>query len=344
MDPIDVIAVVGSCGPERRRAAERLAGETRSMLLPAARIAVSPDPIAEAGALVPWAYREGRAVVEFPARVSMTELIGTLCEAEESTRLIGITCVVDAAHVLDDLRRDDYFVRYGPEGETGYARALVAVEQIEFASTVLLVNWAPLSTPDLSTVMALVSHLSPHARLRLDRGAEGGAERPGEHPGEPVAYSVGQERPGWVGILNEDFDPHITDPRVAFFRYEQLRPMHPGRLSRLLDGDFSRGAFGTVLRSAGFCRLASRPRVTAKWEHVGQMFSMHPLIADDEYEDDDEVLGFGQDIAGIGLDLDRPALVAALDEAALTDEEFAAGPAAWAGFADPFPVSRTSAR
>jgi G3E family GTPase len=220
----------------------------------------------------------------------------------------------------------------------------VAVEQIEFASTVLLVNWAPLSTPDLSTVMALVSHLSPHARLRLDRGEEGGAERPGEHPGEPVAYSVGQERPGWVGILNEDFDPHITDPRVAFFRYEQLRPMHPGRLSRLLDGDFSRGAFGTVLRSAGFCRLASRPRVTAKWEHVGQMFSMHPLIADDEYEDDDEVLGFGQDIAGIGLDLDRPALVAALDEAALTDEEFAAGPAAWAGFADPFPVSRTSAR
>lgn len=338
MTPIDVIAVVGSCAPERRRAARRLAEEHRSVLVPAARLAVSPDPLAEALALVPWAYREGCSVVEFPTPTPMTELIGTLCEAEERARLVGITCVVDAAHLFDELRRDDYFVRYSREGETGSARALVAVEQIEFASTVLLVNWEPLSTPDLSTIMALVGHLSPHARLRLERGGHS------EQPGEPVAFSAGQERPGWVGILNEDFDPHLTDPRVSSFRYEQLRPMHPGRLSALLDGGFARGAFGSVIRSAGFCRLASRPRVTAKWEHVGQMFSMHPLIADDEYEDDDEMLGFGQDIAFTGIDLDRPGLAAALDAAALTDAEFAAGPEVWAGFADPFPVSRSSAR
>lgn len=338
MTPIDVIAVVGSCAPERQRAARRLAEEHRSVLVPAARLALAPDPLAEALALVPWAYREGRSVVELPTLTPMTELIGTLCEAEERIRLIGITCVVDASHLLDELRRDDYFVLRSREGETGYARALVAVEQIEFASTVLLVNWEPLSTPDLSTLMALVGHLSPHARLRLERSGHP------EQPSEPVVFSAGQERPGWVGILNEDFDPHLTDPRVSSFRYEQLRPMHPERLSALLDGGFSRGAFGSVIRSAGFCRLASRPRVTAQWEHVGQMFSMHPLIADDEYADDDEMLGFGQDIAFTGIDLDRRGLVAALDAAALTDAEFAAGPAVWAGFADPFPVSRSSAR
>lgn len=340
MTPIDVIAVVGSCEPERHRAARRLAEEARAALVPAARLAVAPDPLAEAVALAPWAYREGRAVVEFPTPAPMTELIGTLCEAEGRVRLIGVTCIVDASHLLDDLRRDDYFVRYSREGERGYARALTAVEQIEFASTVLLVNWELLSTPELSTTMALVGHLSPRARLRLDRAGE----RAAPPSVAPVAFSAGQERPGWVGILNEDFDPHLTDPRVASFRYEQLRPMHPGRLSTLLDGGFARGEFGNVLRSAGFCRLASRPRITAKWEHVGRMFSMHPLIADDEYEDDDEMLGFGQDIAFTGLDLDRPGLVAALDAAALTDAEFAAGPAVWAGFEDPFPVSRSSAR
>lgn len=336
MTPIDVIAVVGSCAPERHRAARRLAETTGSMLLPAARLTASPDPATAAVDLVAWARPARRAVVEFPAHAAAPEVIGAFCEAEGRVRLTGITCVVDAAHVLDDLRRDDYSVRSVPGGEVGVARALRFAEQIEFASTLLLVNWEPLPTPRLSMIMAVVSHLSPRARLTLDRGVA--------HAGEPVVYTAGQDRPGWVGILNDDFDPHITDARVSSFRYEQLRPMHPARLSALLNGAFERGAFGSVLRSAGLCRLASRPRITAKWEQVGCMFSLHPLMADDEYGDDDEVLGFGQDIAVIGLDLDRRALTAALDAAALTDAEFAAGPAAWAGFADPFPVSRSSAR
>ncbi|MFT4233141.1 MAG: GTP-binding protein [Leucobacter sp.] len=341
MHPTDVIAVVGSCPAERSRAAASLANETGSMLLTATRIAMSPAPIHEALALVPWAHREGRAVVEFPSATSMTGLIGALCDdGQETARLIGITCVVDAVHLLDDLRRDDYFVRYGLHGERGYARALTAVEQIEFASTVLLVNWEPLSTPNLSAIMAVVTHLSPRARLQLDRS---GIER----AVEPMAYSAEQERPGWVAILNDEFDPHITDPRVTALRYEQLRPMHPERLERLLDGDFSSGRHGTVLRSAGFCRLASRPRLTAKWEHVGRMFSLHPLAVDDEVEAGidagEEALGFGQDIAVIGIDLDRDGLIAALDAAALTDEEFAAGPEFWAGLSDPFPVSHPSA-
>ncbi len=340
---IDVFAVVGSCGPERGIAARRLAEETGAMLVPAPRLAMAPDPVDEAAALVPWAYRERRAVVEPPAFISMTDLIGTFVDEDRSTRLVGITCVVDAGHIIDDLRRDDYFVRRTPAGEEGCSRALIAAEQIEFASTVLLVNWQPLSTPNLSAVMAVVSHLSPHAVLQLDRS---GSAR----PVEPTVYTAGQERPGWVGILNDDYHPHITDPRVSAFRYEQLRLMHPERLSRLLDQRIARGEFGTVLRSAGFCRLASRPHLTANWEHVGQMFSLHPLQADggdvagDGEPGGSEMLGLGQDIAFIGLDLDRERLTAALDAAALTDAEFAAGPTLWASFADPFPVPRTSMR
>ncbi|WCM55102.1 hypothetical protein [Microbacterium sp. EF45047] len=47
---------------------------------------------------------------------------------------------------------------------------------------------------------------------------------------------------------------------------------------------------------------------------------------------------FGQDIGFIGLDLDAPALLAALDGAALDDAELAAGPREWCTYPDPFPA------
>lgn len=337
MQIIDVTLVVGPCAPERFAAARQIAEKEKAAFIPASRLAISPDPLDEALALVPWAYTEARAVVEFPTTVPMPHLIGAISDTdEEGTRLVGVTCVVDAVHLLDDMQRDDYVIRRHGLRTEGRSRALLTVEQIEFASTVLLVNWDPLSTQDLSSIMALISHLSPYARLRLDgAGTEAGAT-------SVLPYSAAQERPGWIGILNDDYEPHMTDERVVAFRYEQVRPMHPERLSRLLDEQIAKGAFGTVIRSAGFCRLASRPNVTGRWEHVGQMFSLHPLISDHEYGDDDEMLAFGQDIAFIGVDLDRGALVAALDEAALTNEELAAGPETWSQFLDPFPASQTA--
>ncbi|MDO9589838.1 MAG: hypothetical protein Q7J04_01690 [Microcella sp.] len=101
----------------------------------------------------------------------MTDLIGALADPDGPTRLMAVVCVADAAHLVRDLQRDDYVAQASRENpsETHHtARALLTVTQLEFASTVILVNWQALSTPDLSTVMALVSHLNPHARLRLD--------------------------------------------------------------------------------------------------------------------------------------------------------------------------------
>ncbi|MGW5729358.1 hypothetical protein [Nocardia beijingensis] len=45
-----------------------------------------------------------------------------------------------------------------------------------------------------------------------------------------------------------------------------------------------------------------------------------------------------QEIVFIGVKLDYAKVCALLDEALLTDAEFAAGPGAWAEYPDPFPV------
>lgn len=324
MDAVGVIAVVGTCRPERLLYAKRLAQLTNRAFFPASRLADSLDPVAG-------------AVMELPDDVPAPELIGAFTDQDERTRLVSLVCVVDAAHLLADLHRGDYLPRRDADSEIATpmtARALLSVMQIEYASTIVFVGWEAVPTAELATIMALVSHLSPFARLRLHGRTVGRVE-------VTDPYTSGQSRPGWVSVLNGDFDPHMTDPSVSAFHYEQLRPLHPGRLMTVLDR-IEDGEFGVLIRSAGFCRLATRAHVVAQWEHAGQMFSLNPLRDDSLLADDEELLAVGQDLALIGLRLGSDRLAAALDDAALTDAELAAGPTAWAGFADPFPVWQTA--
>lgn len=366
MDQIDIIAVVGACAPERRTYAQHLAAQTGRMLLPAARLGAERDPARTAAELAPWAARTPGAVAEFPSTTVVTEVIGELGDPDGETHLTGIVCVVDALHLLDDLAADDFVATdtdaHGRIRDCA-ARALLTVTQIELASLILLVNWDGLSTPELSTLMALVSHLSPRARLQLQRDAPPPATTalvdasaasgfafvprfPAATPAAPtrngappvpdrVAYNAAQDRAGWMATLSGGADPHMTDPRVTAFRYEQVRPVHPGRLQRVLDERIEPGEFGRIVRSAGFCTFATRPHAMLQWDHVGHTIAFQHAHAG--APGDEDLLTVGQDLAFIGLDLDVDGLAAALDGATLTDAELAAGPTHWARFDDPFP-------
>lgn len=336
VEQVDVVAVVGSCASERAVFSMQLAAATHRMLVPAARLAVSPDPVDEALSIAPWVNAPAGALMEFATSASMTDLIGSLADESAPTALVGVVCVVDASHLIEDLWRDTYLSRIvgveaGVAMTDDVAEALVTATQIEFASHVVLVNWSTLQTHDLSTVMAVLSHLAPRARLRLQR-------RIMEPWTDRVAFTRGQDSPGWIGVINGRFDPHMTDPRVSAFRYENVRPFHPGRLEVLLNERIEPGEFGRVLRSSGFCRFATRPYWAARWEHVGRMVSFPPMPDQDAADPEDETLAFGQELAIIGLDLDRDRLVEALDSVALTDDELVAGPQVWSSFRDPFPA------
>ena len=138
-------------------------------------------------------------------------------------------------------------------------------------------------------------------------------------------------RAGWLHALSNAHDPYMTDRRVATVRYEQLRPFHPGRLTRALDR-IEAGRCGHVVRSAGICRLATRMETAASWEHVGSAMWIDPLDLDDDSS------AVGQDIVFTGVALMPHLLLRELDEAVLTDAELAAGPRAWRRFADPLPA------
>ncbi|MBH0054414.1 GTP-binding protein [Salinibacterium sp. SWN139] len=333
MNPTGIIAVVGQCSVERSRYARQLAAHTKRFCLPATWIERSRTPIEQAILLATETSSGPEVVVEMPRDVIVKELIGELANGHENASLISLVCVIDVACVLADLDGGEHLPLGSPADGDVFevvARAQLMVEQIEYASTVVLVNWERCATAPLATLMALVNHLSPRAALTLFGTGNERVET--NHD-----YAARQDRAGWVSVLNGDFAPYMADSRVSALRYEQVRPLHPQRLQRLLDDRIEPGEFGRVVRSAGFCRLATRTQIVAQREHVGKVISLNPIATDAIGADDDELLACGQELAFIGLDLDHDALIAALDEAALTDEEFAAGPVNWATFVDPFP-------
>lgn len=333
----DILVVVGSCASERERYARRLAERTNRALVSARRLIDSPTPIEDALSVALQNNTSAGTIVEFPGEAVLTEIIAAMTEDDAAIRLIGVVCVADAAHLLDDLRRDSYLTHPTPPGHAPAAHrctahSLLSVTHLEYASTIILVNWQSMPTNELATIMALASSLSPHARLQLDHDERIETFHP------LVSYTSSQERPGWIGVLNNEFDPYMTDPRVSAFRYENMRPFHPARLQHVLNDHIAQGHFGLLVRSSGFCRFATRANIVAQWEHVGRVISFHPMGTDDELGDDEELLAIGQDLAFVGLNLDHAKLSEALDAATLTDAELTRGPAAWARYPDPFPA------
>jgi G3E family GTPase len=243
---------------------------------------------------------------------------------------VEAVCVVDARHMIGDLLDEAPLVASAapgdPRGDVG-ARARQAAVALEIATRIIWVNWEQVPTAALAMQMALASHLNPTATLRLTRDPHADL-----HAGAPRAHETEVlERAGWVGALNDEHDPFMRDNRVTTLRYDQVRPFHPARLQSALDR-LDAGTAGRLIRSAGFCRLASRPGILARWEHVGSAMWIEPIGTDDGR------MGVGQEIAFTGLDLSAPRLRHLLDTAALTDDELAAGPTAWLALDDPLPA------
>lgn len=211
----------------------------------------------------------------------------------------------------------------------GRIPAVTTAAQIEHATTVVLTDWRRLDVDDIQLLVALLGHLNPSATLvLLGAGSRLGVD---DHPADLTDAVLGNA--GWMRVVSGTFTPRGVHERVTTFRYENLRPFHPGRLAAWFDGSTA-DETGRVVRSAGFCRLATRPRDVALWDHCGPELTFSPLGGQSA---DAEPLAFGQDIAFVGIDLDVARLTATLDACTLDDDELLAGADRWARMRDPLP-------
>ncbi|WP_431971183.1 GTP-binding protein [Nocardia sp. bgisy134] len=242
-------------------------------------------------------------------------------------RLDTMVTVVDASTFLGELVRGQALAERNLEAGEGDERSIadLLVDQVEFADVLLINKTDLVSANAAGTVEATVRRLNPRARvLRIERGVVELGEVLGTGRYNPV---VASETAGWAEELAGGHVPETDEYGIRSITYTAERPFHPGRLASALD------QLRAILRSKGFCWIASRASLAAIWSQAGPNLTFEPAAWWSSLE-----VPAGQEIVFIGVKLDGDRVRALLDAALLTDAEFTAGPEVWADFDDPFPA------
>ncbi|OMB77535.1 GTP-binding protein [Mycolicibacterium conceptionense] len=242
-------------------------------------------------------------------------------------KLDTLVTVVDASTFLSEIVRGEGLADRDLAAGEGDARSIadLLTDQVEFADVILLNKTDLVSPAILDTVETLLRRLNPTAKLiRTDHGAVDIGEVLGTGLFDPVAAA---QTPGWDEEIADGHTPETEEYGISSMTFRSDRPFHPQRLGDAL------GQVTRVLRSKGFCWIASRPTIAAIWSQAGPNLVIEPA----QYWSGTEIAP-GQEIVFIGIKLDRDKVRRLLGQALLTDAELAEGQQAWAGYPDPLPV------
>ncbi|MDP7704414.1 MULTISPECIES: GTP-binding protein [unclassified Mycobacterium] len=245
--------------------------------------------------------------------------------------LDAMVTVVDASTFLSELVRGDALHERNLAAAEGDGRSIsdLLVDQVEFAD-VLLLNKTDLVSPRaVGTVESALRRLNPTAKiLRTVKGVVDLGEVLDTGLYNPVAAA---ESPGWDEEIASGHTPETEEYGISSLTFRANRPFHPQRLDSAIN------ELHGLLRSKGFCWIASRSDIAAIWSQAGPNLVLEPA----QYWSSAE-MGPSQEIVFIGIRLDRERVLGLLEAALLTDPEMATGPLAWRSYPDPLPVWETS--
>jgi G3E family GTPase len=255
--------------------------------------------------------------------------------------------VVDAFNFLRDFAARELLQERGESMGVGDERTIVDLlsDQIDFADVILLNKIDLVSETELHTVRGMIRALNPQARIHETMNSE-----------VPLDAVMGtglfdqkkaEQHQGWLDSLVQH-TPETEEYGISNFVYERRRPFHPQRFHEVLQREWP-----GVIRSKGVFWLATRLKLAGYWSQAGGI-ARHECaghfwaaVPRSHWPDDlspidrvwqDPNGDCRQEIVLIGINLDRSALTAMLDEALLTEEEFAIPEKRWPNLLkDPFP-------
>lgn len=241
-------------------------------------------------------------------------------------RLDTMVTVVDASTFLRELARGEALAARHLAAGDGDVRTIadLLVDQVEFADVILLNKTDLVSEKTNATVAAVLRHLNPaakivptdHGRVALSEVLDTGLFDP----------HLAAESAGWAEELANGHSPETEEYGISSVTFRAARPLHPQRLHVAL------GQLQGVLRSKGFCWIASRPDIAAIWSQAGPNLVIEPA----QYWSTADFPA-GQEIVFIGVNLDHSRVLDLMQAALLTDTELAQGPQRWVGYPDPLP-------
>jgi G3E family GTPase len=241
-------------------------------------------------------------------------------------RLDTMVTVVDASTFLGELARGEELAARDLAASDADLRTIadLLVDQVEFADVIVLNKTDLVGETACARVSAVLRRLNPsahivqtdHGRIALSQILNTGLFDP----------DLAAQSPGWEQELADSHKPETEEFGISSVTFRAQRPFHPQRLDAALDN--LRG----LLRSKGFCWIASRPEIAAVWSQAGP----HLVIEPAQYWSTAD-LSPGQEIVFIGVKLDRKHVLGLMKSALLTDTELAQGPRQWADYPDPLP-------
>ncbi|AOT07569.1 zinc metallochaperone GTPase ZigA [Pseudoalteromonas luteoviolacea] len=264
--------------------------------------------------------------------------------------------VVDALNFLKDYGQAQYLQDVGESlGEDDHRNvADLLVDQIEFADVIVINKTDLVTETELRRLQSILSTLNTEAiQIPVLNG---------QVPLKQIlatgkfSFEKAQLAPGWLKELRGEHVPETEEFGISSFVYAARKPFHPQRFYDFLH---SKDKKGKLIRSKGFFWLASRPQFAGSWNQAGGMAQygvaglFWKAVPQEQWPTDPEYIDAIQDmweepygdmrqeLVFIGQKLDKQAIIDALNDCLLTDEEMALGMQLWSTLPDPFPEWET---
>jgi G3E family GTPase len=262
--------------------------------------------------------------------------------------------VVDALNFWNDYQTfDDLRDRSLGINEQDHRNIVdLLTDQIEFATVILLNKCDMIEPDDLEALETFIKELNPFAKIIRTKHGNVAIDKIVGSKSYDEQWAQGH--PDWLAIPRGQETSETDEYGITSFVFEERRPFHPERLMQALN--FEDGILQGVLRSKGYCWIASRNDQAHRWsqagvsvqiEHDGDWFAS--IDQDDWPEDPQDRTSIlesmrepwgdrRQELVFIGVDIDQVVLLSRLEGCLLTLEEMKLGPSHWETWESQLPI------
>ena len=267
-------------------------------------------------------------------------------------KLDTMVTVVDAVNFLKDYEEAKYLQdtgeSLGEDDERSVADLLV--DQIEFADVLLVSKIDLVDAEDIEKLNAILKSLNTHAKIIPI--TQGQVSTNDVLNTGLFDFENARQAPGWLKEMRGDHIPETEEYGISSFSYVARRPFYPQKFFEFLHGTEQ---YGKLIRSKGFFWLGSRLEYAGQWSQAGgiarygfagrfwKSVPKQDWPTDKEYLESIEeswVEPFGdmrQELVFIGQNLDKTAMIDALNDCLVSEEDLDRGEDFWESLSDPFP-------
>ena len=267
-------------------------------------------------------------------------------------KLDTMVTVVDAVNFLKDFEEAKYLKEsgesLGEDDERSVADLLV--DQIEFADVLLVSKTDLVETKDTEKLNAILRSLNTDAEIIPI--SQGQVDIENVLNTGLFDFEKAQQAPGWLKEMRGEHIPETEEYGISSFSYVARRPFYPEKFYKFLHNTKQ---FGKLIRSKGYFWLGSRLEYAGQWSQAGGIarYGFAGLfwrsVPKKDWPKDEESLAtikenwvepFGdmrQELVFIGQGLDKTAMIDALDDCLVLEDDLLKGEEFWTTMNDPFP-------